>query len=116
MIGIFTALVAFCVDVAEATISDYKEGYCSTNLFQSRETCCTKRSPFSTREEVGEYCEEWKMWSQNYWGGFGIYVGFALLFGIIAGGVTMTTKVNLPAVRKDDGDAEGGSGPLGKSM
>ncbi|KAG4442740.1 hypothetical protein IFR05_001757 [Cadophora sp. M221] len=116
MIGIFTALVAFCVDVAEATISDYKVGYCSSNPFQSREACCTKRSPLGTMEEVGEYCEEWKMWSQNYWGSFGIYVGFALLFGIMAGGVTMTTKANLPAARKNDEDAQAGSEPLGKSM
>ncbi|KAH7330307.1 chloride channel-like protein 3 [Rhexocercosporidium sp. MPI-PUGE-AT-0058] len=116
LIGIFTALVAFCVDVAEATISDYKVGYCSTNPFQSRESCCLERSPLGSMEEVGEYCAEWKMWSQNYWGGFGIYVGFALLFGIIAGGVTMTTKANLPAVRQDDEDAQAGSEPLGKSM
>jgi hypothetical protein len=30
LIGIFTAIVAFMVDVAEATISDFKTGYCSS--------------------------------------------------------------------------------------
>ncbi|KAH7403352.1 chloride channel-like protein 3 [Cadophora sp. MPI-SDFR-AT-0126] len=116
MIGIFTAFVAFCVDVAEATISDYKLGYCSSNLFQSREACCTKRSPLRIQEEVGEYCSEWKMWSENYWSGFGIYIGFALLFGIIAGGVTMTTKANLPAARQGDEDSQAASEPSGKLM
>jgi hypothetical protein len=59
------------------------------------------------------------MWSLNYWGAFAIYVVFALLFGIIAGCVTMTTRANLPAANRDD-NAEysiGEQGPLvGKSI
>ncbi|KAK0115400.1 hypothetical protein ONS96_013856 [Cadophora gregata f. sp. sojae] len=116
MIGIFTALVAFCVDVAESTISDYKVGYCSSNVFQSREACCSVPSPLELGEEVDGYCAEWKMWTEDYWLGFGIYVGFALFFGLIAGGVTMTTKANLPAVRQVDEELQSGSQPRGKSM
>lgn len=119
LIGIFTAVVAFGVDVAEATISDYKVGYCSSNVFRSREVCCTKKLPLDIMEDVGEDCTAWVSWSHNYWAGFGIYVGFALLFGIIAGGVTMTTKASLPAAQLDDEDAHSGGdeGPLqGKSM
>jgi len=58
-------------------------------------------------------------WSDTYWGSFGIYVGFALLFGIIAGVVTLTTKANLPAAAEHDQTAYtvGKQGPLtGKSM
>ncbi|KAL2067297.1 hypothetical protein VTL71DRAFT_1721 [Oculimacula yallundae] len=116
MIGILTALVAFCVDVAEATISDYKVGYCSSNYFQSREACCTNKFPLGSNEKAGESCAELKMWSQSYWVSFAIYVGFALLFGIIAGGVTMTTKANLPAAQRDDEDGEGSAETLGKTM
>ena len=70
-------------------------------------------------EGVGEDCSDWKSWSDNYWGGFGIYVGFALLFGLIAGSVTMTTKAHLPAASQDgDRDHVGGDqAPLvGKTM
>jgi chloride channel 3/4/5 len=69
-------------------------------------------------ETVGEDCPDWKMWTETFWGGFGIYVGFAVLFGILAGSVTMTTKANLPAASQGDGDRTGGDeGPLvGKSM
>ncbi|KAE9376978.1 hypothetical protein N431DRAFT_368483 [Stipitochalara longipes BDJ] len=120
LIGLFTAVVAFLVDVAEATISDYKVGFCSSNPFHNREQCCTGKSPlFGVLETVGENCSEWKIWSDFFWGGFGIYVGFAVLFGIIAGTVTMTTAANLPAVSQDDvTDHTGGDeGPLvGKSM
>ncbi len=115
----FTAVVAFLVDVAEATISDYKVGFCSSNPFRNKETCCTNKSPLlGTLEAVGANCPDWTMWTDNFWGGFGIYVGFAVLFGIIAGAVTMTTKANLPAAIQAEGDHNGGDeGPLvGKSM
>jgi chloride channel 3/4/5 len=120
MIGLFTALVAFVVDVIAATISDYKLGYCSTNPFQTREACCTPRKSFtgSMGEEIGEDCAPWISWSDNYWNSFGIYVAVALLFGIISGSVTMTTKSNLPAVQANEGrDAEGDQAVLqGKTM
>lgn len=119
MIGILTAFVAFLVDVAEATISDYKVGFCSSNLLRNRDACCTTKSPLpGTLYVVEEDCEAWVMWTENYWGGFAIYVGFALLFGVIAGSVTMTTKANLPTANPDNGDlAAGDQGPLlGKSM
>ena len=120
LIGLFTAIVAFLVDIAEQTISDYKVGFCSSNPFRNRETCCTNISPLiSTLETVGEDCSNWKMWTDSFWESFGIYVGFAVLFGIIAGAVTLTTKSNLLAASQDDGkDHMGGEeGPLvGKSM
>ncbi|KAF8867233.1 hypothetical protein BDZ45DRAFT_667202 [Acephala macrosclerotiorum] len=120
LIGIITAIVAFLVDIAEATVSDYKQGYCSKNLLRNREACCTPKSPFvNILEDVGEDCKAWKAWSSTHWGAFGIYVGFAVLFGIIAGAVTLTTKANLPAAGDDDEDDQVGGGqgrPVGKLM
>jgi chloride channel 3/4/5 len=104
LIGVLTACVAFVVDVSVATVSDWKIGYCSKNIFASRENCCTKRSPFVTLEELGEACTDWKFWTQDYWNGFAIYVGFALAFGIISGTVTLTTKRSLPAAAPGHGD------------
>ncbi|KAE8453773.1 hypothetical protein EG329_009285 [Mollisiaceae sp. DMI_Dod_QoI] len=122
LIGILTAIIAFIVDIAEATIADYKQGFCSTNLLRNREACCTPKSPpVGTMDElpVGEDCKAWKVWSNNYWSSFAIYVGFALLFGIIAAAVTMTTKANLPVAGEDDEDDYTGGDqerPQGKSM
>lgn len=115
LIGIFTAAVAFCVDVAEATISDYKIGYCSSHIFSNREVCCTSKSPLLAGNGVGEDCPNWKMWSQDYWRSFGVYVAFAVLFGMMAGGVTMTTKGNLPTVQQDE-DNEHAGGDQGTLM
>lgn len=90
------------VDVSVATVSDWKTGYCSKHVLASRESCCTNRSPLLA--STGETCSDWNLWTQNYWGGFAIYVGFALIFGIISGAVTMTTKRSLPVATPDDGD------------
>jgi chloride channel 3/4/5 len=101
LIGILTAVVAFGVDVAQATISDYKIGYCSVSIFKDREQCCANKNPvLGTFEDVGEKCTQWIMWTDEYWTSYAIYVAFALLFGIIAGSVTMTTKASLPAVEQ----------------
>ena len=110
MIGVFTAVVAFLVDVAEITIADYKSGYCKANAFRNRETCCPKVS--LTRTPEG--CPDWHNWSDSFAGAFTVYVAFALVFGIIAGSVTMTTKANLPAVKSDGDESE--QTPLGKAM
>lgn len=110
LIGTLTACVAFLVDIAVATISDWKTGYCSSNLLASREQCCLKKGPLFPFADTGENCDEWHMWSNSYYGAFGIYVGWALLFGILAGSVTMTTKRALPAAAPGYGDKYTGPG------
>ena len=104
LIGVLTACVAFVVDVGVATVSDWKIGYCTKNIFSSRQNCCTKNSPLANSTVLGETCTDWKFWTQNYRTGFAIYVGFALAFGIISSSVTMTTKKCLPAAAPGHGD------------
>ena len=123
LIGVLTACIAFLVDVAVATVSDWKLGYCSTNILAHRESCCTDRQPLTVaKTNLGEGCNAWHMWSDGWYRSFGIYVGFALLFGIISSSVTMLTKTNLPAAAPGHGDKHqipaigGDHGVTGKSM
>jgi len=119
LIGLLTALVAFLVDVATATISDYKVGFCTKNPFSNRESCCTSKAPLlGVMGWTGESCEAWRVWSTNYYAAYAIYVAFALLFVIIAGSVTMTTKTNLPAVQidSDNSDDRDKTPIVGKSL
>ena len=122
VIGVLTACIAFCVDVAEATVSDWKRGYCKNSIFSNRETCCTDRHPLAVKANLGEDCTAWHAWSSEYWGTFGIYVGFALAFGIISSSVTMLTKSSFPTAApglgdKQHGETKGGpQGVVGKSM
>jgi chloride channel 3/4/5 len=114
MIGILTACVAFLVDVAEATVSDWKLGYCSSNILRDRESCCAERHPllsgslrsganvFSKQpvDLVGEgNCEDWVWW----WSGdsqkgfaFGVFILLAVVFAVISSSLTMLTKHSLP--------------------
>ncbi|GKT91318.1 chloride channel (voltage gated) [Colletotrichum tofieldiae] len=96
IIGALTALVAFLVDVSVATVSDWKEGHCKKNVFLDRGRCC---------RDIAEtdVCDAWSPWVDErqegrYLASYAIYVLFALLFGAVAGNVTMTTKSSLPAV------------------
>ncbi|KAK0509760.1 hypothetical protein JMJ35_008154 [Cladonia borealis] len=105
LIGILTACVAFLVDVAEATVSDWKLGYCKSNPFWNREICCTTRHPLGTeRANLGEGCQEWHMWTDNWSRAFAAFVGFALLYGVVSSSLTMWTKSALPAAAPGHGD------------
>ncbi|KAF5594765.1 CLC chloride channel [Fusarium pseudocircinatum] len=87
LIGLLTASIAAFVDVSVEVIADLKDGYCTNNIFLSRRACCAETN-----------CQNWKPWTESYVFAYTIYVGLALVFGIIAGGVTATTKMNLTAV------------------
>ena len=96
--------MAFLVDMGVATVSDWKTGYCSTAPWSSKEMCCTSKRPLHSFADIGETCDDWKYWESDFWRGYGAYVGWALLYGIIAGAVTMTTKKALPAAAPGQGD------------
>ncbi|KAK0858705.1 hypothetical protein LTR02_016817 [Friedmanniomyces endolithicus] len=133
IIGTLTACVAFLVDVAEgtdehlltaiqATISDYKLGYCTKNPLLNREACCEGKTPLlGVTSELGADCKAFHEWSDSYAPRFAIYVAFAMAFGIISSSATMMTKRSLPAASPGTGDKNQFGGPpqpvaSGKSM
>lgn len=84
----------------------------------TREACCEDKTPLYTGQQSGSECTEFKAWSDNFGASFMIYLGFALAFGLIAGGVTMLTKRSLPATSPGTGDKDPYGKPAvkGKSM
>lgn len=62
------------------------------------------------------------MWTDGWYRRFGIYVGWALLFGLVSSSLTMLTRSNLPATAPGHGDKGlqqghgGDQGVTGKSM
>lgn len=101
-IGILTACVASVVDVGVAVVADWKEGYCRRSPWLDRRSCCGSLD--------GE-CEQWQAWASSFRGAYATYVAFALVFGAVAGAVTMTTKATLPVAhdlsRKKDSATRG---------
>ncbi|KZM22808.1 adenyl nucleotide binding [Ascochyta rabiei] len=109
MIGALTAVVAFLVDIAVATVADWKMGYCSTNPWKSRENCCRQDTPtvsmsrlymFTEDGGAAPACDEWHAWSDNYARSFAIYVALALVFGTISSSATMLTRSQLPSAEE----------------
>lgn len=92
IIGVLTALVAFLVDVSVETVSDWKSGRCSSGFFQSKRACCAL--------DDGE-CRLWKPWAAGFSSAYFLYVVLALVFGIVASSLTMTTKHDLTVRRLD---------------
>ncbi|KAF2704537.1 hypothetical protein K504DRAFT_449533 [Pleomassaria siparia CBS 279.74] len=115
IIGTLTACVAFFVDVAVATVSDWKLGYCKSNPLLSREACCSGKMPLLVaRLESAGQCEGFQLWTENYAGSFAIYVAMALAFGVISCSATMLTRSYLPGVASDTngkGNATNASSP-----
>lgn len=121
LIGCLTACVAFLVDIAEATVSDWKLGYCATNIFSTKENCCIKRGVANA--EPGEPCAQWHMWVSGFWRSYGVFLGFALSFGIIsASATTYLTKANLPVAaprrskKRPDNLSRADNDNVGKTM
>lgn len=105
VVGTLTACVAFVVDVAEATVSDWKLGYCKRNPLLNREACCEDKTPLlGPTSKLGTDCRGFHEWSNNYWRTFAIYLAFALAFGAISSSATMLTKRALPAAAPGRGD------------
>ena len=93
LIGCLTACIAFLVDIAEATVSDWKLGYCAANILSTRENCCFHHGVTNAEES----CNHWHMWVPGFWKSFGVFLGLSLSFGIISASATAyLTKANLP--------------------
>ncbi len=103
LIGIFMALVAVVVDMSVATVAGLKFGHCALNPLLSREACCRLAGK---EGELGN-CAEFKLWGgQDFGRQFGIYVGWAVAFGVVSSGVTMLSRKELPAASPGLGDEQ----------
>ncbi|KAK8250876.1 chloride channel [Phyllosticta capitalensis] len=105
IIGTLTACAAFVVDVVEATVSDWKIGYCTGNPLLSKENCCKSTTNAPEASLASDACPDFRQWSTGYWSSFSIYAGWALAFGIVSCSATMLTRRSLPAVTEDKTDS-----------
>ncbi|KAI5459550.1 chloride channel [Mariannaea sp. PMI_226] len=110
MIGLLTAAVAAVVDLSVETVADWKDGYCTRNMWLSHRACCA----------FEENCQDWRLWSTSFGPSYIAYVSLSLAFGIFAGSVTMTTRKTFgdmdPAINTSDGQSQAPRKGAGKSM
>jgi len=95
------ALVAVCVDYSVATVASLKYGHCNINPFLSREACCR----IAGEENEQGNCAEFVLWGGSSFGrAFGIYVGWAVAFGVVSSCITMLSRRELPSISPGLGD------------
>lgn len=94
IIGLIVACIAYCVDVTEAAIFDYKKGYCTQKWYYSLRTCCNGR----------EECEAWQTWGEiitpsgvdSTWIDFGAFVICCVLMALASCFLTLFSKTVVP--------------------
>ncbi|RSL96964.1 hypothetical protein CDV31_013253 [Fusarium ambrosium] len=91
--GFIVALMAYTVDVAESSVFDFKDGYCSRGWYLNRQRCCPDGA-----------CEDWTTWAHilNYpfgdiWSSFIIYMVFVLILALLACWMALWTKTVVPS-------------------
>ncbi|KAJ5339433.1 hypothetical protein N7452_006161 [Penicillium brevicompactum] len=95
LIGCITAAIAYFVDVTEGSIFDVKEGFCTTQFFRSRRSCCGGEA----------ICTSWKSWSrilqpsgeENIWVDFFFFVFWVVVLALISCALTLLTKTVVPS-------------------
>ncbi|KAI1310979.1 chloride channel [Xylaria venustula] len=94
VVGVLVAVLAYCVNVAETTIFDYKDGYCKRAWYLREKQCCPHG-----------LCTDWRSWSEvlggypfgNKWTQFTIYVLAVVGLSALACLMTLTTKTIVPS-------------------
>jgi chloride channel 3/4/5 len=95
LVGCVTAVIAFWVNVSEAPIFDFKEGYCSIAWYMSEKSCCP----------TGDRCDAWRTWSEvvkvpdvgKHWIDFLFYICLMILLAAMSCLLTLTTKTVVPS-------------------
>lgn len=95
IIGFFTSLIAYFVNVSEASIFDVKQGRCKAGWYFSQKKCCLG----------AEECSEWRTWGsllhvtgvEKKWIDFIAYVFFTVVFSTGACLLTLMTKTVVPS-------------------
>jgi len=65
LVGVFTALVAFCIIRAEMSFFDLKEGFCGSSWGKAKRFCCAPVTPPGGAGKTDE-CEDWIEWGQYF--------------------------------------------------
>lgn len=99
-----TALIAYCIDVGESVLFDWKEGYCSTKWTLDRKFCCWDAKCITPGfVDIAGECTAWRTWSSilpdpenSQLVTHLIYIAFATAFSIISSLLTLLTKSVYP--------------------
>lgn len=93
IVGMLTAGVAYIVDVTEAAVFDFKNGYCSTAWYSSKRKCCNGAS----------ICDDWTRWStfltsdgeSDKWADFAFFNCWVIFLALLSCIITLQTRTTI---------------------
>ncbi|KAK1750734.1 chloride channel [Echria macrotheca] len=93
-VGFIVAVLAYCVNVTEATAFDYKDGYCARHWYLSEKRCCP-HGP----------CTDWRDWGEvlngipfgQKWTDYAAYICGVIALASLSCLLTLTTKTVVPS-------------------
>ncbi|RKU47989.1 hypothetical protein DL546_004978 [Coniochaeta pulveracea] len=94
LVGFVVAVLAYAVNVSEATVFDFKDGYCAKAWYLSEKRCCPL-GPCTDWVDWGEVVEGHS--SLEKWAEFGIYVFFVIALATASCLLTLTTRTVVPS-------------------
>ncbi|KAK0623245.1 chloride channel [Immersiella caudata] len=94
LVGFVVAVLAYAVNISEATAFDFKDGYCAKHWFLSEKKCCTNGP-----------CTDWREWGEvlngfpfgQKWTEYVIYVAAVIILASLSCLLTLTTKTVVPS-------------------
>ncbi|KAL5611903.1 hypothetical protein BROUX41_000528 [Berkeleyomyces rouxiae] len=94
--GMLVALFAYVIDVSEALVFDFKEGYCNTHWYYNQAKCCG---------HIATTCVEWRPWGKvlsheaidHEWVEYIVYIALVIALSAVACLITLRTKTVIPS-------------------
>ncbi|KAK4232136.1 putative chloride channel protein [Podospora fimiseda] len=94
LVGFIVAVLAYIVNVGEATVFDFKDGYCTTRWYYSEKMCCPHGA-----------CTAWRDWGEvlngfpfgERWTEYVVYIVAAIILASLSCLITLTTKTVVPS-------------------
>ncbi|KAK3375356.1 chloride channel [Podospora didyma] len=94
LVGFVVAVIAYVITVSEATVFDFKEGYCARHWYIGEKKCCP-HGP----------CTDWREWAEvlngypfgERWTEFVVYVTLVIVLAVLSCLLTLTTKTVVPS-------------------
>ena len=94
LVGFIVAVLAYVVNVSEATVFDFKDGYCARGWLISEKKCCP-HGPCTDWRDWGEVLQGWPFGER--WTEYVVYIACVIALSCASCLLTLTTKTVVPS-------------------
>ena len=94
LVGFVVAVLAYVINVSEATVFDFKDGYCRRGWFISEKKCCP-HGPCTDWRDWGEVLQGWPFGER--WTEYAVYIAAVITLACLSCLLTLTTKTVVPS-------------------